>query len=129
MVCPNGLAFSPDESLLYVADTGAIFNVEAERHIRVYKVDGNAVSGGAHFHTIDPGASDGFRLDSDGNIWSSAADGVHCISPEGNLMGKILVPELVSNVCFGGRNKHQLFITATTSVYSVILNREGVQTP
>ena len=129
MVCPNGLAFSPDESRLYVADTGAIFDESADRHIRVYEVDGKKVSGGAHFHTIDPGASDGLRIDTDGNIWSSAGDGVHCISPEGKLLGKILVPELVSNVCFGGRNKHQLFITATTSVYSVILNRKGMQRP
>ena len=129
MACPNGLAFSPDEDLLYVADTGAMFDEDAQRHIRVYDVVGNSMDGGRHFHTIDPGASDGFRLDTDGNIWSSAADGVHCIDPEGRLMGKILVPELVSNVCFGGRNKHQLFITATTSLYSVILNREGLQRP
>ncbi|MEM1130470.1 MAG: SMP-30/gluconolactonase/LRE family protein, partial [Pseudomonadota bacterium] len=62
-------------------------------------------------------------------IWTSAADGVHCIGPSGDLMGKILIPELVSNLCFGGRAKHELFITATTSLYRVILNRTGVQTP
>ncbi len=126
MECPNGLAFSPPESLLYVADTGAMFDPDAKRHIRVYDVSGDVVSNGRHFHTIDPGISDGFRLDTDGNIWSSAGDGVHCISPAGDLLGKILVPELVSNVCFGGRAKHQLFITATTGIYSVRLNREGV---
>ena len=129
MVCPNGLAFSPDESLLYVADTGAIFDKDADKHIRVYTVNGDSVDDGKRFYKIDPGASDGFRLDTNGNIWSSAGDGVHCISPDGKLLGKILVPELVSNVCFGGRNKHQLFITATTSVYSVVLNREGLQRP
>lgn len=86
-------------------------------------------AGGRAFHTINPGASDGFRLDTDGNIWSSAADGVHCISPSGDLLGKILVPELVSNVCFGGRSKHVLFITATTSLYSIALRRQGVQHP
>ncbi|MCJ8311027.1 MAG: SMP-30/gluconolactonase/LRE family protein, partial [Rhizobiaceae bacterium] len=129
MACPNGLAFSPDETLLYVADTGAMYDEDADRHIRVFDVAGDTVSNGRHFHTVAPGASDGFRLDSDGNIWTSAADGVHCISPQGDLMGKILVPELVSNVCFGGRSKHQLFITATTSVYSVILNRQGIQQP
>lgn len=126
MACPNGLAFSPDEKTLYVADTGAMFDEDAQRHIRRYAVDGLQVTDGAHFHTINPGASDGFRLDTDGNIWSSAADGVHCIAPDGTLMGKILVPELVSNVCFGGRGKHRLFITATTSVYSIALNREGL---
>ncbi|RLJ36175.1 gluconolactonase [Litoreibacter meonggei] len=129
MACPNGLAFSPDESVLYVADTGAMFDEAAERHIRSYDVTGEAVTGGRHFHTVNAGISDGFRVDTDGNIWSSAADGVHCISPEGTLLGKILVPELVSNVCFGGRAKHQLFITATTSVYSVSLNRTGAQQP
>lgn len=129
MSCPNGLAFSPDESLLYVADTGRMFSDDAQ-HIRVYDVapDG-ALSGGRHFHTVDPGASDGFRLDSDGNLWTSAADGVHCIRPDGTLMGKVLVPELVSNICFGGRAKHVLYITATTSLYRVVLNRQGVQRP
>lgn len=128
---PNGLAFSPDESLLYVADTGAMFDADAARHIRAFQVgsDGKSLSGGEIFHEIDPGASDGFRLDSDGNVWSSAADGVHCINPAGALIGKVLTPELVSNVCFGGRAKHRLFMTATTSVYSVILNREGAQRP
>lgn len=129
MNCPNGLAFSPDESLLYVADTGRMFGEDAQ-HIRVYDcaADG-AVSNGRHFHTINPGAADGIRLDSQGNIWSSAADGVHCISPSGTLLGKILVPELVSNICFGGRAKHELYITATTSIYRVTLNRTGIQFP
>lgn len=128
--CPNGLAFSPDEKRLYVADTGHMFDADAEQHIRVFDVaDDSALSGGDVFHVINPGCADGFRCDSDGNLWSSAADGVHCLNPQGELLGKILVPELVSNICFGGRAKHQLFITATTSVYSVILNRRGVQTP
>ncbi len=127
---PNGLAFSPNEDRLYVADTGVIFDENAERHIRVFDVGpDNRLSGGEVFHTISVGFADGFRLDRDGNLWSSAADGVHCINPSGELIGKILVPELVSNVCFGGRAKHQLFITATTSVYMISLNREGVQRP
>ena len=132
--CPNGLAFSPDETLLYVADTGEMFDQNAEQHIRVFHVtaDGsqaNQLTGGDVFHKIEPGCSDGFRLDTDGNVWSSAADGVHCISPDGTLLGKILVPELVSNVCFGGRAKHQLFITATSSIYAISLNRQGCQWP
>ncbi len=129
MNCPNGLAFSADESLLYVADTGRMFEDDPQ-HMRVYPVaDDNSVGEGAHFHKIDPGVSDGFRVDVDGNVWSSAADGVHCISPEGKLLGKILVPELVSNVCFGGRAKHELYITATTSLYRVTLVTNGLQTP
>lgn len=127
---PNGLAFSPNEDKLYVADTGAIFDEDAERHIRVFDVDADSrLSGGGVFHQISEGFADGFRLDSDGNLWSSAADGVHCINSSGALIGKVLVPELVSNVCFGGRSKHQLFITASTSVYMISLNRQGVQWP
>jgi gluconolactonase len=99
------------------------------QHIRVFDMEGGTPSGGGVFHVIAPGCADGVRVDSDGNLWSSAADGVHCISPEGDLLGKILVPELVSNLCFGGRAKHQLFITATTSIYSITLNRQGVQRP
>ena len=128
MNCPNGLAFSPDESRLYVADTGRMYAGDPQ-HIRVFDVTESGLSGGGVFHTIDPGCADGFRLDTDGNIWSSAADGVHCISPDGTLLGRIFVPELVSNVCFGGRAKHELYITATTSVYRVVLNRSGTQRP
>lgn len=124
--CPNGLAFSPDESRLYVADTGRMFG-DDPTHIRVFDVDDGGLTGGGVFHAISPGLADGFRCDEDGNIWSSAADGVHCIAPDGRLLGKILVPELVSNVCFGGRNRHRLFITATTSIYAVSLRRRGVR--
>ena len=126
---PNGLAFSPDESRLYVADTGRMFHDDPTQ-IRVFDVgEDGALGGGDVFHVVSPGAADGFRADRDGNLWTSAADGVHCIDPRGALLGKILVPEQVSNVCFGARAKHRLFMTATTSVYSVVLNRVGVQRP
>ena len=129
MQCPNGLAFSPDESLLYVADTGRMHS-DDPRHIRVYSIgDDGRPRDGRVFHSIAPGCADGIRVDSDGNLWSSAADGVHCIAPDGHLMGRIKVPELVSNLCFGGRAKHELYITATTSLYRVTLNRRGVQWP
>ena len=128
MACPNGLAFSPDETRLYVADTGRMFSSDPQ-HIRVYDMVGGRPVNGRLFHTIRPGCADGIRVDDDGNLWSSAADGVHCIAPDGRLLGKILVPELVSNICFGGRAKHRLFITATTSVYAVTLNRKGIQWP
>jgi gluconolactonase len=129
MNCPNGLAFSPDESRLYVADTGRMFGTDAQE-IRVYDcaTDGS-LRNGRHFHTISAGCADGIRMDVDGNLWSSAADGVHCISPQGQLLGKIFVPETVSNFCFGGRAKHELYITATTSLYRITLNRKGAQTP
>ncbi len=80
---PNGLAFSPDERRLYVAETGDQSKPNPRQYIRVFDVapDG-ALSGGDVFHKIEPGYCDGMRVDEDGNVWSSAADGVHCISPE-----------------------------------------------
>jgi gluconolactonase len=128
MNCPNGLAFSPDEGLLYIADTGRMFSDDPQ-HIRVYEMAGGRPVKGRNFHKIGAGVSDGLRLDTEGNLWSSAADGVHCIAPDGQLLGKILVPEVVSNVCFGGRAKQELFITASTSLYRIVLNRSGIQRP
>lgn len=127
--CPNGLAFSPDERRLYVADTGRI-HTNDPRHIRAFDVgEDGRLSGGAIFHTISPGCADGMRVDENGNLWSSAGDGVHCIAPDGRRLGKIRVPEIVSNVCFGGRNGHRLFITATTSLYAVSLAVRGAARP
>jgi len=128
MACPNGLAFSPDERLLYVADTGRMHSSDPQ-HIRVHDMVSGRPVNARLFHKIDRGCADGMRVDMDGNLWSSAGDGVHCIAPDGRLLGKILVPEVVSNLCFGGRAKHRLFITATTSLYAVTLNRRGVQWP
>lgn len=123
-VQPNGLAFSPDESLLYIADTGLTHEVGGPHHVRRFKVsaDGRSISGGEVFATCPEGLYDGFRADSHGNLWLSASDGVHCIADDGSLLGKILVPEAVANVCFGGPKLNRLFICATTSLYSVFLN-------
>ena len=130
--CPNGLCFSPDESILYVAETGFMFDDNADRRIQAYRVDdeNNAVDAG-RFYAPAAGAADGFRSDQHGNVWTSARDGVHCVDPEGKLLGKILVPETVANVCFGGRSdaKNRLFICASTSLYSIYLNTQGVQSP
>jgi gluconolactonase len=128
---PNGLAFSPDESRLYVAETGAIFDEGATRHIRVFDVNaqGTGLMNERVFHAISPGAADGFRCDEGGNVWSSAGDGVHCISPEGELLGRILVPEVVGNLTFGGRARTRLFICATSSLYAVYVNRRGAAFP
>lgn len=126
-VKPNGLAFSVDESSLYIADTGITHTPGGPAHIRRHDVgpDGS-LSGGEVLAECSSGVFDGFRLDRDGRIWSSAADGVHCLAPDGTLIGKVLIPELVANVCFGGPKLNRLFICGTTSLYSVFLNVNGV---
>ena len=124
---PNGLAFSPDETKLYVADSASSHDPRAPRHIRVFDiVDGRRLANGSVFCTIDNGLPDGFRLDVQGNLWTSAGDGIHCFSPEGDLLGKILVPQTVANLTFGGPRRNRLFITARTSVYSVFVTTNGV---
>jgi gluconolactonase len=126
---PNGLAFSPDESRLYISDTGATHDPDGPRHIRVFDVvDDRTLSGGEVFAVCDAGIFDGFRFDEDGRLWTSAGDGVHCFDPDGTLIGKIRVPEAVANVCFGGRHRNRLFITATSSVYAVYLLVRGAKT-
>jgi gluconolactonase len=127
MVQPNGIAFSPDESLLYVADTGRTHKPDHPPVIRAYPVapDGASVGPGRDFVTCDAGLFDGFRVDTNGNIWSSAGDGVHCFAPDGALIGKILLPEVVANVCFGGPKRNRLFICATSSVFALYVNARG----
>jgi gluconolactonase len=123
---PNGLAFSPDETKLYVADSSSSHDITRPRHIRVFDVvDGKTLANGREFCALDNGLPDGFRLDTLGNVWTSAADGVHCFSPEGKLLGKVLVPQTVANVTFGGPRKNRLFITATKSLYSVYVAVTG----
>ena len=113
MHMPNGIAFSPDESVLYVSDTAG-----DARHIKAFDVrpDGTVASGRVLCKT-DHGAPDGFRLDSDGRIWTSAGDGVQVFTPDGKLVGRIAVPESPANVCFGGADGHTLFIAARTGLY------------
>jgi gluconolactonase len=122
-VRPNGLAFSLDERRLYIADSRT-------DHIRAFEVDEDgALSGGGVFANCTAGGFDGFRLDAEGRIWAGAGDGVHCYDPDGTLIGKVLVPETVANVVFGGRRRTLLFICATTSVYSVMLPVKGAPLP
>ncbi len=125
---PNGLCFSPDETKLYVAETGLQFAEHPKRHIRVFDVsDDGRLSGCAVFHTVQPGAADGFRCDDAGNLWSSAGDGVHCIDPGGELVGKILVPSTVANLAFGGRNDSRLFLCASHALYAIYVNVRGAR--
>jgi gluconolactonase len=123
---PNGLCFAPDESRLYVVDIG---------QIRVFDMDGTRPVNGRLFVDMTPGESDGIRTDLDGNVWAAAGDGgpgfdgVHCYSPEGVLLGRIHLPETCANLCFGGRKKNRLFITASRSLYSVYVEAQGRQYP
>jgi gluconolactonase len=128
---PNGLAFSPDESLLYVAESGAPGDPSPRQAIRRFRVsdDGRSLSGGEEFHRITPGWADGFRVDEHGNLWCGAADGVHCIAPDGSLLGKVLVPQRVSNLCFGDRARSRLFLCASTALYALFTNTRGAATP
>ncbi len=124
---PNGLAFSPDESKLYVSDTGVSHQVDGPAHIRVMNVgaDGRSLSEGGVFAECSAGVFDGFRLDTQGRIWASAGDGVHCFNPTGELIGKVLLPEMAGNLTFGGEKKNRLFVCGTTSLYSVIVTANG----
>ena len=118
----------PDEQHLFIADTGGTHQKNGPAHIRKFEVadDGKSLRGGDVLATCTNGFFDGFRLDRSGRIWTSAADGVHCLNRQGTLIGKVHIPEIVSNVCFGGAKLNRLFITGTTSLYSVFLNVNGV---
>ena len=128
---PNGLAFSPDETRLYVGESGRQFDEHPTRHIRVFDMreDGRRLSAGRLFHTVSPGFADGFRLDEAGNVWSSAQDGVHCIAPDGTPLGRIAVPCTVSNLAFGGRNRSRLFICASHTLFAIYTNVRGAVRP
>ena len=128
-VKPNGLAFSPDESLLYVADTGATHRPDGPRHIRRFKVDESGkLSGGEVFASLTDGFFDGFRLDSDGYVWTSAGEDVHCYAPDGRLTGRIRIGETVANLVFGGPKRNRLYICATSSLYAVLVAANGAKT-
>ncbi len=127
---PNGLAFSPDETQLYIADSGAIrgasfpgIDDSLPHHIRVFDVEGTTLSGGQVFAEVSPGVPDGFRVDHEGFIWTSAMDGIRCIDRDGNCLGKIRLPSQTSNICFGGATGTDMFITSSDAVWRVRSNR------
>jgi gluconolactonase len=124
---PNGLAFSPDESKLYVVVSGA-----SPREIRVYDVvaNGTALANGKVFVDCGTGVPDGFRCDTDGNLWCGWAggegeDGVAIFNPDGRMIGRILLPERTANLCFGGAKRNRLFLASSQSLYSVYVNARG----
>ena len=127
LVQPNGLAFSPDESLLYVVDSGVSHVPDGPRHMRRFSVTADGrLEGGAVFATCPLGIFDGIDVDRFGNVWASAADGVYCYAPDGTLIGRIRMPEVVSNLCFGGMKRNRLFITGATGLYAVYVKTLGV---
>jgi gluconolactonase len=121
-VKPNGLAFSPDETTLYVADTGATHVSGLPATIWSYKLDGDTVGPCSLLATCPDGLFDGFRCDTHGNIWTSAGRNVFCYSTDGTHIGTIPIGEIVANVCFGGQHRNRLYICGQTSLYAIYLN-------
>jgi gluconolactonase len=128
IVQPNGLAFSPDESLLYIVESRSV-----PRKILAYDVSNNRLSNRRVLIDAGPqGTPDGFRVDVDGNLWcgwgmgAAGLDGVHVFNPDGRLIGRIDLPERCANLCFGGLHRNRLFMAATTSLYSLYVNTQGV---
>jgi gluconolactonase len=118
---PNGLAFSLDESHVYIADT-------QRNHIRVFPIDEQGTLGaGRVFAECTSGHFDGIRLDDAGRVWAGVGEGVHCFDPDGTLVGKLHLPEAAANLTFGGPQRNRLFITATTSLYSIRLSINGAK--
>jgi gluconolactonase len=135
---PNGLCFSPDYKKLYIAETGASHYPDAPRNIKVWDVvDGKTLAKGREFASMKldgfekAGFADGIRADIDGNVWASAGwvgdgyDGVHIFAPSGDRIGQIRLPEICSNVCFGGTKRNRLFMTGSTSLYAVYVETQG----
>lgn len=127
-VQPNGIAFSPDERVLYVADTGMSERPDGPRHIRAFDVvAGRRLTNDRLFAVCDAGMFDGFRVDIHGNVWTSAGDGIHVYAPDGERLGKIRIPEKVANCEFGGLAGDRLFITASSSLYAITLATRGAK--
>ena len=126
---PNGLAFSPDEKILYIVESRSV-----PRRILAYDVvNGRQLTNKRILIDAGPeGTPDGFRVDTDGNLWCGwgmgreGLDGVHVFNPEGRLIGRIQLPERCANVCFGGLHRNRLFMAASSSLYSLIVNTQGV---
>jgi len=125
---PNGLAFSPDERHLYVIESRS-----RPRNILVFDVvnDGRSVGSSRVLFNAADGTPDGFRVDIEGNLWcgwgmgTAELDGVRVFSPQGELLGRIALPERCANLCFGGKHRNRLFMASCTSIYSLFVNTQG----
>ncbi|QLH13019.1 SMP-30/gluconolactonase/LRE family protein [Paracoccus pantotrophus] len=128
MVMPNGLAFSADESTLYVVDSGKSHFEDGPAHVRAFRVGANnQLSGGEVFADCQSGIFDGLRLDREGNLWIGAGDGVHCYSPGGDLLGRVRLGKIAGNLTFGGPRNNIMFICATNSVYRLPVKVNGLR--
>jgi len=130
---PNGLAFSPDYNLLYVADTGASHKRGHPRQIHVFDVvESKRLESPRVFCDFGPSSPDGFRVDTDGNLWAAVGwgepeqDGVHVLAPDGERIGIIHLPECAANLCFGGVKRNRLFVTASASIYALYVDAQGM---
>jgi len=123
---PNGLAFSVNEDKIYIADSGGSHDVKAPNQIMVYDIVENKIlKNGKVFHKFNPFFADGFRVDKDDNVWTSAGKGIKCFSPQGEVIGQLLLPDLVANLTFGGENNNILYVTSSSNLYSMELNQQG----
>ncbi|MEO8437585.1 MAG: SMP-30/gluconolactonase/LRE family protein [Chloroflexota bacterium] len=130
LVHPNGLAFSPDERTLYVSDTSIARIKGGNHHIVAFDVvDGRRLESPRIFKVIEPGVSDGLRVDVEGNIWTSAGDGIQVYDADAVELGRILLPQEASNCTFGGPDGRRLFITATSTLWSIEVGIRGAVTP
>ncbi len=122
---PNGLCFSPDERTLYISDS-------SDRHHLVYTLTmqpDDSASNPQVFAVLPQGVPDGMRVDTEGRLYVAGLDGVYVYQPDGTFLGKLLIPEMVTNVCFGGAGRHTLFATACSSLYAFELKTSGLQQP
>ena len=123
---PNGLAFSVNEDKIYIADSGGSHDVNAPNQIMVYDIVENKIlKNGKVFHKFNPFFADGFRVDKDDNVWTSAGKGIKCFNPQGEVIGQLLLPDLVANLTFGGENNNILYVTSSSNLYSMQLNQQG----
>jgi len=116
---PNGIAFSPNETILYVSDTSQVNYSQGHHYIRTYEVLGKQVKNGKVFAVIEPGQPDRLKVDERGNVFTSSADSVQVYAPDGTQLGKIFVPEIVANLTFGSKDGKCLFIVAGGSLYAI----------
>ena len=123
---PNGLAFSVNEDKIYIADSGGSHDVNAPNQIMVYDIVENKIlKNGKVFHKFNPFFADGFRVDKDDNVWTSAGKGIKCFNPQGEVIGQLLLPDLVANLTFGGENNNILYVTCSSNLYFMELNQQG----